>query len=115
MAEVFAERTQVLPSQNFGRGHQNRLVSVSHRQQHGVLRHHRLAAPHFALQQTIHRHVSSHVRRDFFNGLLLVIGQFVGEQTANARIDFGGRRQCRGETRSLQIPTPQCQGQLQDQ
>ena len=54
-ASGFARAFAVLPGEDFGRGHQRRLLAVGDGQQHGVHGDDRLAAADVALQQAVHR------------------------------------------------------------
>jgi len=70
----------MLAGEDFGWRHQGRLRAGFHRQQHGVQRHHGLAAADIALQQPQHALVRAHIASDFGIGLPLRIGQRPGQQ-----------------------------------
>ena len=61
----------MLVSQNFGRSHHARLITIVERYQHGHKRHKCLAATHIALQQTVHLSSATHVATHLLNDTLL--------------------------------------------
>ena len=65
----------MLGSQYFRRCHQTGLVAIVNGHQHGHQSHHRFAAAHIALQQTVHLEAGTQVCPDFFEHALLGIGK----------------------------------------
>ena len=111
--EQFIQRQGVLPGEDFGRGHQHRLISVRHGQEHGIHGHHGFSAADFALQQPVHGQRAGHVAGDFGDCLLLAFGQFEGEQAANPGVDLRRGFQRRRPALVVLLPPLYGQGQLQ--
>ena len=109
------ERQGVLPGENFRGGHQHGLVSVGHRQQHGVDGHHGLAAAHVALQEPVHGQRAGHVGGDLGDRPLLARGQLEGEEAADAGVDLGRGLQGRGLPLVVLLLPLDGQRQLQNQ
>ena len=109
------ERPGVLLHDQFGRRHQSRLRSVGHGHQHGVNRHHRLAAPHVSLKQPIGRLRASQIGHDLRQHLVLAGRQLERKQPANPGVDLGRSRQRDGVARLDRFGPPHGQGQLHHQ
>ena len=113
--EELLDRGGMLPGQDFGRGHQRRLLAVRNRQQHRVHGHDGLAAAHVPLHQPIHRVRPGHVGRDFGDHLVLPGGQLEGKQAADAGVDLGRRLERRSLPQIVLRVALDRQGQLHDQ
>ncbi len=88
---------------------------MRHRQQHGVDRHHRFAAPHVPLQQPVHRHRPGQVGRNLRDRLLLTGRQLKGEEPANPGVDLRRDPERRRPPLVVLLLPPHGQRQLQDE
>ena len=74
----------MLFSKDFRRNHQRRLVSILHRSQHCLNGYDSFAASDIALEQTVHRRIRLHVRKDLLDHSILRASQCEGECRINS-------------------------------
>lgn len=103
------DRAPVLRRQQFGRSHDECLMSIRDRDQHRVDRDCGFSGSDVCLQQPVHRLIAGDVLADFRDGLVLSGGELKRKQPACSRVNLGVDRQrwCRGTA----FPCSASQGQ----
>ena len=112
--EVLLHGQKMLFGQNFRRSHQDGLVSVPARHQHGVKGDDGFPRSHVSLNEPIHGLGCAHVRFDLGNHALLGVGQLKGQMI----VQLGGQRsrETKGNARGcLVIPLSDDQGKLKQE